>query len=333
MNKFLIIFILAIVSCDTEMDKFMFDQFQKFMTKYHKKYESMNEFLLRFETFRRNFHLLGDSNGSFTTGITKFSDMTQSEFSKNFLTLDFNPSDTANFETVTIKEFGAAPPSYDWRNEGRVSPIKNQGNKCSCCYAFSTIANLESLYYAKTKVMTPLSEQMIIDCDPEHGGCSGGLMQYSLDWIKKNGGIMAEKDYLFSGIKGPCKKKEEKYVDLKVTGYKKLGEPDKVWNCVDENQIKEFLYANGPLIAAINGDFLKSYTGGIIDPPKRKCTAGGIDKAVLIIGYGNEGSTNMDYWIVKNSWGKDWGESGYFRIRRGTGACGINCYIMTATVE
>ena len=186
MNKFLIIFILAIVSCDTEMDKFMFDQFQKFMTKYHKKYESMNEFLLRFETFRRNFHLLGDSNGSFTTGITKFSDMTQSEFSKNFLTLDFNPSDTANFETVTIKEFGAAPPSYDWRNEGRVSPIKNQGNKCSCCYAFSTIANLESLYYAKTKVMTPLSEQMIIDCDPEHGGCSGGLMQYSLDWIKKN---------------------------------------------------------------------------------------------------------------------------------------------------
>ena len=239
MNKFLIIFILAIVSCDTEMDKFMFDQFQKFMTKYHKKYESMNEFLLRFETFRRNFHLLGDSNGSFTTGITKFSDMTQSEFSKNFLTLDFNPS------------------------EGRVSPVKNQGNKCSCCYAFSTIANLESLYYAKTKVMTPLSEQMIIDCDTEHGGCSGGLMQYSLDWIKKNGGIMAEKDYLFSGIKGPCKKKEEKYVDLKVTGYKKLGEPDKVWNCVDENQIKEFLYANGPLIAAINGDYLKSYTGGI----------------------------------------------------------------------
>ena len=174
-----------------------------------------------------------------------------------------------------------------------------------------------------------IKETKIIDCDPEHGGCSGGLMQYSLDWIKKNGGIMAEKDYLFSGIKGPCKKKEEKYVDLKVTGYKKLGSPDKIWDCVDENQVKEFLYENGPLIAAINGDYLKSYTGGIIDP----CTAGGIDKAVLIIGYGNEGSTNMDYWIVKNSWGKDWGESGYFRIRRGTGACGINCYIMTATVE
>ena len=311
----------------------MFDQFQKFMTKYNKKYESMNEFLSRFETFRRNFHLLYESNGSFTTGVTKFSDMTQSEFAKNYLTLNLDPLDNTNFETVTINKFGAAPPSFDWRNAGRVSPVKNQGKKCSCCYAFSTIANLESLYMAKTGVMTPLSEQMIIDCDPDHGGCSGGLMQYSVDWIKKNGGIMAEKDYPFRDYKGPCQKKEEKYVDLKVTGYKKLGNPQKTWDCVDENQVKEFLYENGPLMAALNGDFLKGYTGGIIDISSRKCHSSGINKAALIVGYGNEGSTNMDYWIVKNSWGKDWGESGYFRIRRGAGTCGINCYIMTATIQ
>ena len=173
---------------------------------------------------------------------------------------------------------------------------------------------------------------MIIDCDEVHGGCRGGLMEYSLDWIKQNGGIMSEKDYRFRGYKGSCKKKEEKYVDLKVTGYKRLGTPGKKWDCVDENQVKEFLYENGPLIAALNGDYLKSYTGGIFDGPA-DCTPGGINKAVVIVGYGNEGSINMDYWIVKNSWGKDWGELGYFRIRRGTGTCGINCYIMTATIE
>ena len=135
--------------------------------------------------------------------------MSQSEFANNYLTLDFNPSDNSNVEAVTIKEFGAAPPSFDWRNEGRVSPVKSQGDKCSCCYSFSTIGNLESLYYAKTKIMTPLSEQMIIDCDEVHGGCRGGLMEYSLDWIKQNGGIMSEKDYRFRGYKGSCKKKKK----------------------------------------------------------------------------------------------------------------------------
>ena len=313
----------------------MFDQFQKFITKYNKKYLSMNEFLTRFQNFRRNFHSLYESNGgSFTTGVTKFSDMTRSEFASNYLTLNYDTLDNTNFESVTIKEFGAAPPSFDWRKEGRVSPVKDQRiSPCKCCYAFSTIANLESLYYVKTGVMTPLSEQMIIDCDEIHGGCNGGIMQYSIDFIKRNGGIMAEKDYKFTGYKGPCFKKESKYVDLKVTGLKRLGRIDKVWDCVDENQIKEFLYQNGPLIAALNGDGLQHYTRGIIDLPSDNCSSDGINQGVLLVGYGNEGSTNMDYWIVKNSWGKDWGESGYFRIRRGAGTCGINCYIMTATIE
>ena len=59
----------------------------------------------------------------------------------------------------------------------------------------------------------------------------------------------------------------------------------------------------------------------------------GINHAVTLVGYGSDSATGLDYWIVKNSWGKSWGESGYFRIRRGNGTCGINCYITTATVS
>jgi aminopeptidase C len=55
-----------------------------------------------------------------------------------------------------------------------------------------------------------------------------------------------------------------------------------------------------------------------------------LDHAVLMVGYGNDDSNA--YWIVKNSWGTKWGESGYFRILRGQGACGINTAVTTAVV-
>ena len=117
---------------------------------------------------------------------------------------------------------------------------------------------------------------------------------------------------------------------MKVTGYKKLGSSWSTWSAVDEDEIKEFLYENGPLAIALNADPLQTYSSGIIDLPESKCPSSGINHAVLLVGYGTSG---LDYWIVKNSWGSSWGERGYFRIRRGNGTCGINCYITTALVS
>ena len=333
MNKFLILLLVALASCQFDTERLMFDYFQKFITKYEKNYQSMNEFLARYEVFKRNvFDVLSQNPKTFKVGITKFSDLTHQEFSKKYLNLNYDALALANFEPTYVTVTNAAPSSYDWRNQGRVSGVKDQAS-CGSCWAFATVANLEGLYYAKKKVMKTFSEQMLVDCDTQDSGCNGGLMQYAFNWIKSNGGIMYEKDYPYTGTDGTCKSDKSKYADFKVTGYKKLGSSTQTWSCVDEDQIKEFLYETGPLAIALNADYLSSYTGGIVDYTSSKCPKSGINHAVTLVGYGTDASSSMDYWIVKNSWGKSWGESGYFRIRRGNGTCGVNCYITTATVS
>ena len=157
-------------------------------------------------------------------------------------------------------------------------------------------------------------------------------MENAFEWLKENG-METEEDYPYTGYKGTCKADPSKYIDMKVTGWKKLGFSSSTWSPVDEDEIKEFLYETAPLSIALNADPLKTYTGGIIDRTSSQCPSSGINHAVTLVGYGHDDEIGKDYWICKNSWGASWGESGYFRIKRGSGTCGINCYITTATVS
>ena len=235
----------------------------------------------------------------------------------------------ANFEPFIVKNTNAAPSSYDWRNYNRVTAVKDQGS-CGSCWAFSAIGNIEGLYASVKGVLKNFSEQQLVDCDTSDSGCNGGLMEYAFNFLKNYGCLNFAEDYPYKGAKGTCRTDTSKCADIKVTGYKKLGSSSSTWSPVDEDEIKEFLYENGPLAIALNADPLQTYSSGILDLTSTKCPISGINHAVLLVGYGT--SSGMDYWIIKNSWGRSWGESGYFRIRRGNGTCGVNCYITTAIV-
>ena len=333
MNKFFIVLLaLALVACESDLETLIFQQFQKFIKKYQKKYQSMNEFLARYEVFRKNVmkNFENQEDSPYSTGITKFSDLTKQEFAKTYLNLNYDAMAVANFDPYVVKVSNAAPASYDWRDYNRVSPVKDQGS-CGSCWAFSTVANLEGLYAAKKGTIKTFSEQMLVDCDTSDSGCNGGLMEYAFTWLKKNGGIMYEADYAYKGVKSTCKSDSSKYADFKITGYKKLGSSYSTWSPVDEDEIRDFLLETGPLAVALNADPLQTYSSGILDVTSTRCPTSGINHAVTMVGYGVE--NNVNYWIVKNSWGTSWGERGYFRIRRGNGTCGINCYITTATVS
>ena len=330
MNKFLLVLVLALVACESDIDSVMFQQFQKFIKKYNKKYNSMNEYLARFEVFRRNVQATLQDNFSYQTGITKFSDLTHQEFARTYLNLNYDAMAVANFNPYIVEKVSNAPDSFDWRAYGYVSAVKNQGS-CGSCWAFATVANLEGLYFKYTGVMEIMSEQMLVDCDTYDSACNGGLMEYAFSWIRDNGGIMRQSEYGYKGYKDNCYSDASKYVNMRVTGYTKLGSSSSTWSPVDEGEIKEFLYQTGPLAVALNADPLQTYSNGIIDKSSSECSSSGINHAVTMVGYGNE--NGVDYWIVKNSWGINWGEGGYFRMKRGSGVCGINCYITTANVS
>ena len=332
MKKFIILLILALISNDLlDSDTFIFKQFQKFIKKYHKNYASLNEFLIRFEVFKTNVISTFKENKSHKTGITQFSDLTKEEFTKIYLNFNYGTLSMANIDPYIIQSINAAPDYWDWRENGCVSPVFNQGN-CAANWAFSTVDILECLYFKNKGISNSFSEQQLIDCDTLDNGCNGGSMINALAWLKENG-IMSDSDYPYTGYKSTCKNDPSKYIDMKVTGYIKLGSSSSTFSPVDEDEMKEFLYENGLLSVGLNANPLQTYTEGIIDVPSSECPANGINHLAILVGYGHDEASDKDYWIVKNSWGTVWGEKGYFRIRRGNGTCGINCYVITATVS
>ena len=280
MNKFLLVLVLALAACNADLDKLLFQQFQKFIKKYHKKYESINEFLARYEVFKRNvMATFKEENLGYRTGITKFSDLTQQEFAKTYLNLNYDAMAMANFEPTIVKVKNAAPDAWNWKDQGVVSDVKDQGS-CGSCWAFSTMGNLEGLYALEKGVVKTFSEQQLVDCDTLDSGCNGGLMEYSFTWLKDNGGFNLDTDYPYKGTKQACKSDSSKYVDMKVTGYKKLANGYSNWDCVDEDGIKELLYETGPLAVALNANPLQTYSSGILDKTAAQCPTSGLNHAL-----------------------------------------------------
>jgi len=323
MNKFILLLALVAISSAAFTDKEAFSEFLKFQEKYNKKYSSLKEYMARFEIFKRNLNKLSNTNAkSYTIGVTQFFDMTTQEFRKKYLNLNMDVVKTIKFKKVNAPKTNDAPEEWNWIEQKAVGPVKNQGS-CGSCWAFSTVENVEGMFYMKYKEQVILSEQELVDCDTNDGGCDGGLMENAFTWLMDNGGLVSEEDYPYTATVGTCKYDKSKIV-AKVDNYVLL-------DTDDEEAIKEYCYKTGPLAIALNADSLQWYWGGIIEADEYECDPQGLNHAVLLAGWGVEAGT--PYWLVRNSWGKSWGEDGNFRIYRGKGTCGINTYVTSSEVS
>lgn len=152
-------------------------------------------------------------------------------------------------------------------------------------------------------------------------------MSNSYEWIKSNGGIMKAADYPYVEYYDDCYQDKQKLY-LKVQKYHKL-------SVQNETRLSTHIYENGPIAVSFNGATLQFYTGGVIDADEATCDPDDINHSAVIVGFAYDDYVTEveNYWIVKNSFGEDWGENGYARIARGKGTCGINKYLVDVTIE
>jgi C1A family cysteine protease len=303
-------------------------EFTKFKQKYNKSYQPAEEDQ-RYQAFRQNLNKLSSIKDRYATyGVTKFTDLTESEFRSKYLKLKPN----VNLLRTVGKVFGtlgsflggilskkrAIASSFDWRSYNVVTPVRDQGD-CGACYAFSALGVLESQYAKKKKQLIDLSEQQIINCDFYDMGCSGGDMYTAFEYLKQDNGALYESQLPYDVSSSSCP-------NAVLTGPLRVVSQE-ILDTTDEDDIARELVSYGPLSHAINGLVLQNYTGGVITVA---CEPE-LNHATLIIGYGS--SDGVSYWIMKNSWGSDWGENGFYRIQRGVGLCGLNIYVLTAQIK
>jgi len=302
-------------------DSIVFQRFTEFTHKFNKVYSSVEEFTKRYDIFRNNLIevLAADQfSGNHTKGITKFSDLTKEEFRAQYLTLKHQAGWCRQTKLSFLVEETHVAESLDWRTKGKVSPVKDQG-QCGSCWAFSTVGYLESQYLIKNNKAQTFSEQQLVDCDKDSdAGCNGGLMQTAFNYIQTQG-IESDTKYPYKARDQTCKY-NQKDVVTKVSNVQ-------CYEDVTVTQIKQYLNSVGPLAIAVDATDFQSYDSGIL-----VCNSYSLDHGVLLVGYGTE--AGQDYWIVKNSWGKNWGESGFVRVSTKQGEnCLIGNYISVADLS
>lgn len=265
-----------------------------------------------------------------------------------FTPLNGDPEELKSQETMkpsytSFTKDRAVPEAWDWRNvdggQNFVSPVRHQ-DMCGSCYAFASAAQVEArIRIATNNTVAPvLSTQQVVDCSPYSQGCEGGFPyliagKWGADWgfvdetcypyegkdsICRDPGLkhaLPEHDHINFHAKSDCKNRYYTAMYRYVGGY--------FGNC-DEESMKAELFRHGPIAVGFEVlDDFRYYKGGVYKHTglmSRINSVTGFEEtnhAVLIVGYGHCDKHNMDYWIVKNSWGDQWGEGGYFRIVRG----------------
>ncbi|XVE53983.1 hypothetical protein DITRI_Ditri03aG0046400 [Diplodiscus trichospermus] len=290
--------------------------FARFAHKHGKRYESVEEMKLRFQIFKDNLDLIKSTNKKrlpYALALNQFADWTWEEFQQHRLGAAQNCSATTkgNHPLTDV----VLPESKDWREAGIVSPVKDQGS-CGSCWTFSTTGALEAAYHQAFGKGISLSEQQLVDCAGAFNnfGCNGGLPSQAFEYIKYNGGLDTEEAYPYTAKDGQCKFSSEN-IGVQVIDSVNI-------TLGSEDELKHAVALVRPVSVAFQVvTSFRFYKGGVYTSDKCGSTSMDVNHAVLAVGYGVE--NGIPYWLIKNSWGAEWGDNGYFKMEMGKNMCGV----------
>jgi len=299
------------------------DEWDAFKITHRKQYIEKDEPLRRM-VWEKNVGYISQHNleadrgvHTYSLGMNEYGDMTSEEFAATMNGYRHNVTARGScfaFQPPMNVQIEDLPESVDWRDQGYVTKVKNQGT-CGSCWAFSATGSLEGQHARKYGQLVSLSEKNLMDCSKPQGnnGCGGGLMDQAFAYVIKNNGLDTEESYPYQPKNGKCEfnpntvgTTEESCVDIKVGS---------------EEDLKAAVATVGPISVAIDAGHksFQLYKSGIYN--EKKCSSKRLDHGVLAVGYGSD---KQDYWLVKNSWGETWGMDGYIKMSRNhDNQCGI----------
>lgn len=246
-------------------------------------------------------------NGA-TFAVNQFSGMSFDEFTAMYLTNTEPENHMVDNSTVPVQymvedPIAASVEAVDWVAQGGVTPVKDQGG-CGSCWAFSTMASVESVHRINSGQIANLAEQQLVDCNTQNSACQGGSATSALQWLVSNTACTTA-SYPYKATQSTCKPCSAS--NVRISGVNLVPSQS-------ESSLQSAVTGSPASVSVYADSAWQHYSSGVLATPAT-C---GHNHAVLAVGY------TSDAWKIKNSWGSSWGESGYIRITKGLGGCGAS---------
>lgn len=297
-------------------DEEMQSVFDLFIATYGKTYDDEDSMQERFSKFKKNLKIIDERNqaeraagGYALHGITKFTDLSEEEFSEVYLSA--SPMGVASGAILTeVVPYDGDAETVTW--EGIYTRGIHDQGYCGACWAYSVTEQMQAdaIRAGYIDLNVSLSAQQIVSCDTSSFGCGGGWTERAYQYVQEAGGVALEESYPYTSyydMTGTCKEDSSSFY-MTTDGY---------YTMDSEQAMIDYIKSTGPLSACVDATTWASYIKGVVTVCGRE-----VDHCVQIIGINTDAEEG--YWLVRNSWGTEWGEGGYIRLSVGNDTCAIS---------